>query len=113
MACGARVASLHPTPLAAGEEVAAHTHQVVGVAVAEVQAQGLFTRRPLPLATERAVRHGALPHALGGEVACPEGPGLAHGLTRVRPRQQMRMAYLLLKKDEGEGLGRCQAVVAC
>ena len=80
MAGGARVTRLHPTPFAAGEEVAAHVHKVVGVAVAKMQAQGLLTCRPLAIATKRAVRHGALPHLLGGEVSCPQLPRLAHGL---------------------------------
>ena len=48
-----------------------------------------------------AIRHGALPHALGGEGACPEGPGLAHGLARVCPRQQMGMVDPMLRDEVG------------
>ena len=83
MAGGVRVACLHPASLAAREEVASHAHKIVGVAVAKVQAQGLLTRRSLPLAAKRAVQHGALTHPLGGEVARPQRPGLAHGLART------------------------------
>ena len=101
MAGGARAPGLNPTPFATGEEVAAHPHQVVGVAVAEVQAQVLLTRRPLPLAAKRAARYRALPHPLSGEVACPQRPGLAFCLALVRPRQQVGVVDPVLRGKVG------------
>ena len=69
--------------------------------VAEVQAQGLLTRRPLALTTKRAVWHGALPHPLDREVECPQHPRLAHWLAHVRPRQQAGVEHSVQRGEVG------------
>ena len=92
----ARGTRLHAAPFAAGHELAAHADQVMGVAVGEVQAEGLRGRRPLPRPSQRAVGDWTLSHSLKREVARVQPPRTVRRLAGLGLRQQVGVVDAVL-----------------